>query len=60
VAAASAASTALLAQLDATLRAVCAAAGDTRPLAAAALASMRRDLFPGAAPYQPTAVEQPA
>ncbi|NGZ86202.1 FUSC family protein [Duganella aceris] len=58
--AASAASTALLAQLDATLRAVCGAAGDTRPLAAAALASMRRDLFPGAALYQPTAVEQPA
>jgi uncharacterized membrane protein YccC len=54
------ASPALLAQLDATLRAVCAAAGDARPLAAAALASMRRDLFPGAAAYQPTAtVENP-
>jgi uncharacterized membrane protein YccC len=52
-----AAPTSLLERLDATLRAVCAAggtsAGGARPLAAAALASMRRDLFPGAAAYQP-------
>jgi uncharacterized membrane protein YccC len=48
---------ALLERLDGTLRAVCAAgvatAGEARPLAAAALASMRRDLFPRAAAYQP-------
>ena len=55
---------ALLERIDSTLRAVCAAvvgargapnaaAGDARPHAAAVLASMRRDLFPGAAAYQP-------
>ncbi|HEY0062532.1 MAG TPA: FUSC family protein [Telluria sp.] len=49
---------ALLARIDRTLRAVCATAGgDARPLAAAALASMRRDLFPGASPYRPTLSE---
>jgi hypothetical protein len=43
----------LLAQLDATLRAVCRSAdGKDRATAAAALASMRRDLFPRAASYQ--------
>jgi uncharacterized membrane protein YccC len=43
----------LLAQLDATLRAVCRSAdGNDRATAAAALASMRRDLFPRAASYQ--------
>lgn len=48
----------LLAQLDATLRAVCASANaHTRPLAAAALASMRRDLFPAAGVYQSTPTE---
>jgi uncharacterized membrane protein YccC len=51
------ASPALLERLDSTLRAVCAAGavniGEARPLAAAALASMRRDLFPRAAAYQP-------
>ncbi|RZT06296.1 Uncharacterized membrane protein YccC [Duganella sp. CF402] len=48
---------ALLEKLDTTLRAVCAAAasgaGEARHQAAAALASMRRDLFPRAAAYQP-------
>jgi len=47
---------ALLEKIDIALRAVCAATttvGEARPLAAAALASMRRDLFPGAAAYQP-------
>jgi uncharacterized membrane protein YccC len=48
---------ALLERLDGTLRAVCATtpdtAGDARSQAAAALASMRRDLFPRAAAYQP-------
>jgi hypothetical protein len=44
---------ALLEKLDSTLRAVCAArAGEARQQAAA-LASMRRDLFPRAAAYQP-------
>ncbi|MBB3225149.1 FUSC family protein [Pseudoduganella umbonata] len=48
----------LLAQLDATLRAVCRSAGGQgdgkeQATAAAALASMRRDLFPHAASYQP-------
>ena len=53
-AAGSPAPAALLAQLDASLRAVCAsAAGTARDPAAAALASMRRDLFPRAADYQP-------
>ncbi|WP_343731735.1 FUSC family protein [Duganella sp.] len=45
---------ALLEKLDSTLRAVCAAAaGEARLQAAAALASMRRDLFPRAAAYRP-------
>jgi hypothetical protein len=47
---------ALLERIDGTLRAVCAAGGSigaARPQAAAALASMRRDLFPRAAAYQP-------
>jgi uncharacterized membrane protein YccC len=48
---------ALLEGLDSTLRAVCAApagvTGAARAQAAAALASMRRDLFPRAAAYQP-------
>jgi len=45
---------ALLDKLDGTLRAVCASsAGEARMLAAATLASMRRDLFPRAAAYQP-------
>ncbi|MYM28604.1 FUSC family protein [Duganella sp. CY15W] len=48
---------ALLDGLDSTLRAVCAVspatAGEARTQAAAALASMRRDLFPRAAAYQP-------
>jgi len=49
---------ALLERLDGTLRAVCAADAASgiaaaRPQAAAALASMRRDLFPRAAAYQP-------
>ena len=56
-AAGGAAPPALLERLDNTLRAVCATAattaGEARPLAAAALASMRRDLFPRAAAYQP-------
>lgn len=44
----------LLAQLDGTLRAVCRdAEGEARVLAAAALASMRRDLFPRAPSYDP-------
>jgi uncharacterized membrane protein YccC len=44
---------ALLERLDAALRAVCAsAAGASRPVAIAALASMRRDLFPRAPVYQ--------
>jgi hypothetical protein len=44
----------LLAQIDDTLRAVCRAAdGEARATAAAALASMRRDLFPRAESYQP-------
>jgi hypothetical protein len=46
----------LLEGLDQTLRAVCTAAntaGEARPQAAAVLASMRRDLFPRAAAYQP-------
>jgi uncharacterized membrane protein YccC len=50
----------LLEKLDSTLRAVCASgassassAGEARQQAAAALASMRRDLFPRAAAYQP-------
>ncbi|MRW94486.1 FUSC family protein [Duganella sp. FT80W] len=47
----------LLQGLDQTLRAVCGAAsntaGEARPQAAAVLASMRRDLFPRAAAYQP-------
>ncbi|QBE61717.1 FUSC family protein [Pseudoduganella lutea] len=53
----------LLAQLDTTLRAVCRAVeghalDDTmRATAAAALASMRRDLFPHAAPYEPLPME---
>lgn len=42
----------LLELLDATLRSVCASAGGARPLAAAALASMRRDLFPQAPAYR--------
>ena len=47
------AASALLTCLDSTLRAVCAAtAGAARLQAAAALASMRRDLFPGAPSYQ--------
>ncbi len=48
---------ALLERIDGTLRAVCAAGGigidAARPQAVAALASMRRDLFPRAAAYQP-------
>lgn len=50
---------ALLERIDSTLRAVCAstatasAADAARPQAAAVLASMRRDLFPRAAAYQP-------
>lgn len=57
---------ALLERIDSTLRAVCAStaasigasasassADEVRPQAAAALASMRRDLFPRAAAYQP-------
>jgi uncharacterized membrane protein YccC len=47
---------ALLRELDTTLRAVCAAAGNAPALfgaTATALASMRRDLFPGAAAFQP-------
>jgi hypothetical protein len=48
---------ALLEGLDSTLRAVCAApagvTGAAQAQAAAALASMRRDLFPRAAAYQP-------
>jgi uncharacterized membrane protein YccC len=54
---------ALLEGLDATLRRVCAAelgGNEGRAagaLAAAALASMRRDLFPRAASYQPNATE---
>jgi hypothetical protein len=48
---------ALLEKLDSTLRAVCATGadgvGEARQQAAAALASMRRDLFPRAAAYQP-------
>lgn len=46
---------ALLERIDGTLRAVCAAgaADANRAQAAAALASMRRDLFPRAAAYQP-------
>jgi len=50
----------LLARLDGTLRAVCRSAGDggnCRATAAAALASMRRDLFPHAASYQPSQEE---
>ncbi len=44
----------LLAQIDATLRAVCRAMeGEARQLAAAALASMRRDLFPRAEAFEP-------
>jgi len=48
----------LLEKLDGTLRAVCATGADAgarnaRQQAAAALASMRRDLFPRAAAYQP-------
>jgi len=48
----------LLEKLDSTLRAVCATGADAdarsaRQQAAAALASMRRDLFPRAAAYQP-------
>jgi uncharacterized membrane protein YccC len=44
---------ALLERLDAALRAVCAsAAGASRSVAIAALASMRRDLFPRAPVYQ--------
>jgi uncharacterized membrane protein YccC len=48
----------LLEKLDSTLRAVCAVGADAgartaRQQAAAALASMRRDLFPRAAAYQP-------
>ncbi|WP_338760245.1 FUSC family protein [Massilia sp. METH4] len=44
----------LLAQLDGTLRTVCRAAdGEARATAAAALASMRRDLFPRAPAYEP-------
>lgn len=54
----SAAPAALLERLDGTLRDVCAAtAGEARPLAAAALASLRCDLFPRAAAYQPVTVE---
>lgn len=44
---------ALLERIDSTLRAVCTLAGEVRPQAAAVLASMRRDLFPRAAAYQP-------
>jgi uncharacterized membrane protein YccC len=44
---------ALLDRIDSTLRAACAASGDAGQQAAAVLASMRRDLFPGAAAYQP-------
>jgi hypothetical protein len=44
---------ALLEAIDAMLRAVCAGvAGSARPQAAAALASLRRDLFPAAPSYQ--------
>ncbi len=50
----------LLAQLDGTLRAVCRVAeGDARTTAAAALASMRRDLFPRAPSYEPQPEEPP-
>ena len=46
--------TGLLQRLDATLRAVCAAApGQARRDAAVALTGIRRGLFPDAAPYQP-------
>ncbi|TWI69996.1 putative membrane protein YccC [Pseudoduganella lurida] len=54
------ADTGLLVQLDRMLGAVCAAdaaTGATRNTAAAALASMRRDLFLRAVPYQPTNTE---
>jgi uncharacterized membrane protein YccC len=45
---------ALLDAIDAMLRAVCpGAAGSSRPQAATALASLRRDLFPAAPMYQP-------
>jgi uncharacterized membrane protein YccC len=45
---------ALLTRLDALLRAVCAAASSAEQReAVAALAGIRRDLFPDAAPYQP-------
>jgi uncharacterized membrane protein YccC len=50
----------LLTRLDGTLRAVCRSAddgGNCRATAAAALASMRRDLFPHAASYQPSQEE---
>ena len=50
----------LLAQLDGTLRAVCRnAEGEARMVAAAALASMRRDLFPRAPTYTPQPEELP-
>ena len=54
-AAGGAAAPALLAAIDTMLRAVCASAtGPVRPQAVAALASLRRDLFPAAACYQPS------
>jgi uncharacterized membrane protein YccC len=47
----------LLASLDNALRSVCAAAaGAPRAEALAALAGIRRDLFPGAPPYQPSPI----
>lgn len=51
---------ALRERLDAALRAVCAGAvGEHRPVAVAALASMRRDLFPHAPAYQALDQSQP-
>jgi uncharacterized membrane protein YccC len=52
---------AVLRELDTTLRAVCAAAGDAPALfdaTATALASMRRDLFPGAAVFESIPMEK--
>jgi uncharacterized membrane protein YccC len=47
----------LLASLDNALRSVCAAAaGAPRSEALAALAGIRRDLFPGEPPYQPSPI----
>jgi uncharacterized membrane protein YccC len=49
----------LLASLDNALRAVCAAAqGQFQREAVAALAGIRRDLFPGAAPYAPAPIHE--